>query len=160
MQSEFEGVERDKFMKKIWQIIPSNTRNNLWESNHHKIIMHLHNEITKNRYIPSIGKLEELTKLSRPTITKHLKEYKNSDLSNGYKETFSILSSQVMRTVYSLAIQGNVQACKLYLEAIGELNSSKISTYIDKQQNNHHTENNNLTPEMISDIIDELEKKY
>ena len=158
--SELTGEKRDEFIKRIWEITPSNSRNNLWESNHHRIIIHLHNEITNNRYIPTIGKLEELTGLSRQTVSKHLKEYKQSQLCNEYKETFQMLSSQVMRTVYSLAIQGDIRACKLYFEAIGELNSSKTSTYIDKQQNNHHTENNILTPEMIKDISDKLEREY
>jgi hypothetical protein len=45
---------------------------------------------------------------------------------------------------------GDIKACKLFLEATGEM--IKVSTYIDKQQNNH-TENNFNEPFDISKII-------
>ena len=65
-----------------------------------------------------------------------------------YEPCVTILNSKVLDVVYKISMTGDIKACKLFLEATGEM--IKASTYIDKQQNNH-TENN-FTP-VIVEII-------
>ena len=63
-------------------------------------------------------------------------------------EQYKILHSKVLDVVYKISMTGDIKACKLFLEATGEM--IKASTYIDKQQNNH-TENN-FTPVFVEVI--------
>jgi hypothetical protein len=100
--------------------------------------------------MPVMKSLEDKTNLSRQTITKHLKEYKESELFKDYKEQYKMLHSKVLDVVYKISMTGDIKACKLFLEATGEM--IKASTYIDKQQNNH-TENNYNEPFDIKKLI-------
>lgn len=87
--------------------------------------------------MPTIINLSKLIGLSRQTVTKHLKVFKENELYKEHKAQFQILGTSVLKQLFKLAMQGNVQACKIYLEAIGETNQSiKANQYIDKQQNN------------------------
>ena len=134
--TKVKGTERDELIKQVWDILPEDSRNALWESNHSVITNKLHFTIKNNGYIPSVGELSRATNLSRQTISKHLKKYKESFIYSSYKESIQILHSNVLQIVYQLAMNGDLKACKLYFEIIGEINRNTKSTYIDKQQNN------------------------
>lgn len=153
-----KGVQKDKILKQMWNVLNDNQKNNVWEFNHEKILCELHNYLNEEGKMPMIRDLVHLTDLSRQTIHKHLKEYKESILFNDFKEQYRLLHTKVLDVIYKASMQGDIKACKLFLESTGQM--IKANTYIDKQQNNHHTENNNLTPEMISEIIDKLETDY
>lgn len=131
-----KGDSRDKHYKKYWELISKETRCSLWESNHVKIINSIHTDLIDFGNIPAVTRLQELTGLSRKTIHKHLKEYKQSEYYQNVKDEFQILHSQVLKVVYRMAMKEDIRACKLLLEVTGDINKTNVSTYIDKQQNN------------------------
>lgn len=133
---KLKGNERDKFTKKIWSILSEDGKNILWMNNHEKIKNALHESITNNGYFPNASRLVELTGLSRQTIYKHLNTFKDSEFHNEYKDACKVLESNVIQLVYQLAMNGDLKACKLFLEFSGAINKMNPSTYIDKQQNN------------------------
>ena len=47
-------------------------------------------------------------------------------------------------------MKGDIKACKLYFELVGEMNKVSTSTYIDKQQNNT---SNNYPTNIVVEII-------
>ncbi len=72
-----------------------------------------------------------------------------------------MLHSNVLQIVYQLAMNGDLKACKLYFEIIGEINRNTPSTYIDKQQNNIENINNQeITPNSIKEIVKKLKEEY
>ena len=147
---ESKGKKRDEILLQMSEIMKPETKNAHWEYNHETILLKMHKYIMDYGRMPLIRDLEISTDLSRQTITKHLKEYKESDTFKDYKEQYKILHSKVLDVVYKISMTGDIKACKLFLEATGEM--IKASTYIDKQQNNH-TENNYNEPFDIKKLI-------
>ena len=65
-------------------------------------------------------------------------------------EQYKILHSKVLDVVYKISMTGDIKACKLFLEATGEM--IKARTYIDKQQNTIENINNQeITPDSIKE---------
>ena len=145
-----KGKKKDEVLNQMSEIMTNDTKNALWENNHEIILQEMHNYIINYGRMPVMKSLEDKTNLSRQTITKHLKEYKESELFKDYKEQYKMLHSKVLDVVYKISMTGDIKACKLFLEATGEM--IKASTYIDKQQNNH-TENNFNEPFDIKKLI-------
>lgn len=168
LYNEAKGKEKDKIYLQASEIIAPETKNSIWEVNHNQIICFIHNGIIQNNKMPTIIDLVEKTGLSRQTITKHLKEFKENDLYKEHKAQFQILATSVLKKLFDLSMNGSVQACKIFLDAIGETNQSiKANQYIDKQQNNYNAEPvENLTIEQRlqrlnlteNELIDYLEK--
>jgi hypothetical protein len=148
LQLKSKGVEKDKVFKKVWNVLEKDVKNDIWEYNHETILLKMHKHIIDNGRMPLMRDLETSTELSRQTITKHLKEYKESELYSDYKEQYKMLHSKVLDVVYKISMTGDIKACKLFLEATGEM--IKANTYIDKQQNNHTQ--NNFSPIVIEII--------
>ena len=145
-----KGKERDKVLKQMSEITSIDTKNSIWEYNHETILFKMHKHIMDYGRMPLIRDLEVSTELSRQTITKHLKAYRESENFKEYKEQYKMLHSKVLDVVYTISMTGDMKACKLFLEATGEM--IKANTYIDKQQNNH-TENNFNEPFDIKKLI-------
>ncbi len=135
-QQDLKGTARDEHYKKFWELIPKDNRSSLWESNHVRIINSIHKDLIDHGSMPTVTRLQELTGISRKTIYKHLKEYKQSEFYQNIKDEFQMLHSQVLKVVYRMAMREDIRACKLFLEVTGDINKSNIGTYIDKQQNN------------------------
>ena len=53
-------------------------------------------------------------------------------------------------------MKGDIKACKLYFELVGEMNKVSTSTYIDKQQNNNTS--NNYPTNIVVEIIPPLKE--
>ncbi len=159
MYHEAKGVKKDKLFEKAFEIIDTHTKNSLWEVNHNNIIAYIHNGIVIDNKMPSIIALVEKTGLSRQTISKHLKEFKDNELYKEHKAQFQILATSVLKKLFHLSMGGNVQASKIFLDAVGETNQNiKANQYIDKQQNNFNSKE--LTKEEIKAISDKLDEQY
>lgn len=156
LQLKSKGVEKEKLYKKVWNLLEPNVKNGIWEYNHEQILSKMHNYIVSYGRMPLMKELEIETELSRTTITKHLKEYRESELYKDYKDQYRMLHSKVLDVVYKISMSGDIKACKLFLEATGEMNKINASTYIDKQQNNHTSNNypNNIVVEIIPPLKD------
>lgn len=153
-----QGYERDKAIRQISNIMSEDSKKTIWEHNHELILLEMHKHIINHGRMPLMKDLETITGLSRPTITSHLKDYKESELYMQYKEQYHALHTKVLDVVYKLSMSGDMKACKLFLEATGQLN--RASTYIDKQQNNSiHNIFAELSTEDVSMIIKKLKKE-
>lgn len=129
------GRERDKFLKQFELIFSNETKNQLWENNHNRItnaISFLIQDLGRN---PSKVELASKTGLSRPTIDKHLKEYANNPLYIQEMEQFKFMTAKVLSRVFTFAVNGDIRACKLFLEMAGNLNGLNNSTTINTQNN-------------------------
>ncbi|WP_418122476.1 hypothetical protein ACNFU2_17625 [Chryseobacterium sp. PTM-20240506] len=135
------GEERENFYNQVEEIMDSRTKNEIWEHNQLNIMWAISSFIRENSRMPTKTEISTKTDLSRQTVHKHLKEYRNSVYYSEFQEQFSIMSSKVMTTVFQYAINGDMRAAKLYLEAIGalkntlSLNSSNNNTLIQNQNN-------------------------
>lgn len=131
------GTKKDRAYKKTWELVDNETKNSLWEFNHVKIINTIHNELVNNFAMPTTSTLEGLTGISRQTISKHLKTFKDREFYGLQEQQFKIMKYSILKKLFKMSMEGDVKACKLYLEATGEANQNiRANQYIDKQQNN------------------------
>lgn len=131
------GTKKDRAYKKTWELVDNETKNSLWEFNHVKIINTIHNELVNNFAMPTTSTLEGLTGISRQTISKHLKTFKDREFYGLQEQQFKIMKYSILKKLFKMSMEGDVKACKLYLEATGETNQNiRANQYIDKQQNN------------------------
>ncbi|MGP8215275.1 MAG: hypothetical protein ACLQQ4_06910 [Bacteroidia bacterium] len=94
----------------------------VWETNHQKILTAI-NQITKyadTRFLPTITDISKATGLSRKCVRQHFKNT-SSRLASERNEMFDTLQSEVLLKICQLAMNGNLQAAKLYLELIGKI---------------------------------------
>lgn len=131
--------ERELFYEKIEEIMVEESKNQIWESNHNSIIWGISALIQEKGRMPSKTEIAYKTELSRQTIHKHLKEYKNNPFNTEFQEQFIFMYPKVMAKVFQYAMSGDMKACKLYLECIGayknNLSLSNNNTLIQNQNN-------------------------
>lgn len=114
-----KGEELDGFIEKIFDIMTPETRNSMWESNHANIINEISRFIDNTGRMPTMFELSEKIGLSRQTLGKHLKEYRNHPQYFEHLEQFRFMSQKVLSKMFQLAMNGNVRAGRLYLEMVG-----------------------------------------
>ena len=156
-----KGVEAEKYWDKIAPLLPEETKNRLWESNHNQIVACISNFIHDNGRMPSNAEIAAKTELSRQTIHKHMKNYNEHPLYTEQKEQFRFLKDKVLAKVFTFAVTGNMRAARLYLEVIGALPSAaNAKTYI-KTQNNIQINNTVLNQERLKSLtqgqLDQIE---
>lgn len=132
--NKLKGTERDKFYYKIEPITNNIVKNQLWENNHNQITWAISTLMQENGRMPSKTDIANKTELSRQTVHKHLKEYVNHPLYLEEIEQFRFMTSKVLARVFKFAVNGDMGAAKLYLNATGLLN--KGHTSIKNQTNN------------------------
>jgi predicted transcriptional regulator len=156
--------DRDKYLENIEPVLSESSRNEIWEQNHQRILNVISYQVTHDGRIPTVTSIAEETGLSRATITKHLKEYYDS---NAYKErelSYKFLREKLIGKIYGLAYYGDMRAAKLFLEYTGG-NELQGNTY--NTQNNYIQVNEfritqeavqRLSPEQINVIEDVLKE--
>lgn len=132
-----QGVDRDSLISKIENIIGQQTRNQIWEVNHNKILVAISSFIQENGRMPSKIEMAENSGLSRPTINKHFKEYSTHPEYLEQMEHFKFLSNKLLAKLYQFAIGGDTSAAKLFFNVIGgvDFNKSLNNTLIQTQNN-------------------------
>ncbi|MEC5173907.1 hypothetical protein [Chryseobacterium nepalense] len=150
-----KGDEKEVFCNKIQEILLPRTKNELWEYNHNVIIQGISSFISEYGRMPSKTQLSHRTQLSRQTIYKHLKDYKNSAYYAELQQQFNIMQSQVMATVLRHAVNGDMRAAKLYLESIGALRNSAQSNSGNNINNNTLIQNQNNYIEIGGTILNQ-----
>lgn len=132
-----KGEEREVFYEKIEAIMIDDTKNQIWESNHLNIMWAISNLIKENNRMPTKAEIASKTELSRQTVHKHLKDYKNSPYHAEYLEQFQIMQFKLMTAILQYGMSGDMKAAKLYLEHIGALKNTSSA-------NSQHNVNNTL----------------
>ena len=91
-----------------------------WRLNEAKIKNCIHNELINKGQIPSVGEISDQTGLSRVTVSKHLTETQLSEFKNEQRETFKILSTNVLQRIYKIGMETNdIKALKLFFQLTG-----------------------------------------
>ena len=129
-----KGGERDALIKQFELIFSNETKNRLWEYNHTQLTIAIATLMQEFGRMPSKIELAEKAGLSRPTIDKHLKEYTINPLYIQEIEQFKFMTAKVLARVFTFAVNGDIRACKLYLECMGNMGLSS-STNINTQNN-------------------------
>ncbi len=130
-----KGNKRDEFLKQIEQLLGQETKNQIWEYNHNNISIAISSLIDEFGRMPSKVDIASRTGLSRVTIDKHLKEYSNNPIYIQEIEQFKFMTSKVLTKVFSFAMEGNISACRLYLETLGVSEIKNEKPQVNNQNN-------------------------
>lgn len=138
---------------------PTILKNDYYENNHRLILASLSNYLNENNTLPSKKELSELTCLSRQTVSKHLKDYKQTEAFKYQQEAFGLLTQSLIGKLYTFACQGDTKAAKLFLEVTGTLNQTgtgaRTTNYV--QVNNTYFSQERLS-QLAPEQLEELEK--
>ena len=111
--------ELDRFLDKVSDIISPDSKNAIWENNHRSIVIQISEFIDLTGRMPTMFELSDRTGLSRQTLSKHLKEYRDHPQYLDYLEQFRFMGQRVLSKMFKLAVNGDVRAGRLYLEMVG-----------------------------------------
>jgi hypothetical protein len=125
--------DREKFIENTEPILSTKSRNEIWERNHECILNVISWQTIQYRQIPTIKAIAEETKLSRVTVTKHLKEYYQTETFKEKENAFKFLREKLLTKVYSFAYDGNMRAAKIFMDATTDAPPLTIKN----QQNNY-----------------------
>jgi hypothetical protein len=153
--SELKGAERDEFLNKIDPILPVTTKHDIWEYNHALINRHMAEYVERNGIMPAKSYLARKTGLSRATITKHFREYKQHPEYTDQMEQFHFMAPNVLAGVYKSALTGNVRAARLYFDMIGANAKQPAGTVINEQKNYIQVNNTILSQENLEQLSKE-----
>lgn len=141
--NELKGEERDDFFEKIESVTAPETKNQLWEVNHSSIVWAISALINEYGRMPSKTEIANKTELSRQTVHKHLKEYRSNPLHQQHQEQFQFMQSKVLARVFQFAVNGDIKACRLYLEYTGALKNTSSANNGNSINNNTLIQNQN-----------------
>jgi len=146
--------EWDKFHYKIEAIQSEDAKNHLWEYNHNRITAAISNLMQEYGRMPSKTELASHTGLSRSTIHKHLKDYASHPQYMEQVEQFRFLTSKVLAKVFQFAVNGDIQAAKLYFSMVGSMNNgaAQNNTLIQNQNNYIQINGTVLSQESIKSL--------
>ena len=104
-----------------------------WERNHWKIADAIAKYVDQYASMPSKNYIAQSTGLSRETVYKHLKTYAENPGEQSTLDTFSVMTEHVIARVLKAAMQGDLNAARLFLDNMKGLNGPKQVN----QQNNY-----------------------
>jgi hypothetical protein len=140
--------------KFIEVIVPEELENNRrlqYQVNKMKIEEAIHKSIIDNNRVPLQYEIEQITKLSRTTIAKHIKAGTGAEYYKEDSEVLKLLSHNVLKALYRIGItQNNVKALKVFLDYVGNTTS--------RYQNNFIQINNTRIDEVIINQLPEEER--
>jgi hypothetical protein len=91
-------------------------KNHTWERNHLRILGCISDLMQKNNCMPSNTSIAIEAGLSEETVYKHLREFKEHELYKHEVDKYQLLINRVLTTVFNLGVQGDIRACKVYLD--------------------------------------------
>ena len=148
--------DREQFFENTDPILSTKSRNEIWERNHDCILNVISWQTIHSRQVPTITAIAEETKLSRVTVTRHLREYYDSPTFKEKENVFKFLREKLLGRIYSFAYDGNMRAAKIFVDATDE----RPPLTVHNQQNNYIQVNGIvITEEQVKSLpIDKLEK--
>lgn len=134
-----KGEERDEFLYQVEDILPTDTKNQIWENNHYQITVSMTKLIEETGKMPTKNQLAKASGLSRQTIYNHLKSYDEHPLYTKQFEQFRFMADRVLAKVIKIAVQGegNIKAARLYFDIMGKSFNTHLNgnTLIHNQNN-------------------------
>lgn len=125
--------DREQFIDKVDPIISRKSRNDIWERNHWAILNVISWQTIQRAQIPTIKDIGDETGLSRTTVSKHLKEYYDSETYREKENTYNFLREKLLAKIFAYAYEGNTKAAKIFLDATA---NSTAKLTVNNQQNN------------------------
>jgi hypothetical protein len=86
--------------------------------------------------------------LSEETVYKHLREFKHHELYNHEADKFQLMVHRVLSTVFNLGVQGDIRACKVFLD----YHTSNVGSPKFEQNNYVQINNLKITPSEIEQL--------
>jgi hypothetical protein len=152
-----EGLELDKFYQKTDALLNQESKNQIWQSNHVNIIWSIHKLIQEYNRMPSITDIAKIAELSRPTVTKHLRDFSTLDLFKNEIDKYHIMLYSLMDKLYLEGVQcRNVKAIRLYFEILTYKTDSIRGKF---NQNNYVQINNTKIDKVIIEHLPNEAKK-
>ncbi len=121
-----DGLAVDKANKELFEFmdkhIPEDNqshaqmKNHTWQRNHLKILASVSTLTQENNRIPTNTEISIDAGLSEETVYKHLREFKDHDLYKHEADKYRLMIHRVLTTVFNLSVQGDIRACKVYLD--------------------------------------------
>ena len=146
------GIEKDEFLEQVLPITPHDVHVQLYENNH-LLITHALSKLTQaNGRIPSQTDIANETKLSRNTVRKHLKEFSTNDLYLADTQKMQLLVPKLLARLYEMGIQGDVSACKLFLNMVVGGVGNLANSHTFNTQNNITINNTVLSQEKLNQL--------
>jgi predicted transcriptional regulator len=149
---QLTGDERDSFIEKIEAIVPVSTKNQLWEHNQMVISNAISQFISKHGFMPTKSFIADETGLSRPTVVKHVKEYKTHPEYLAAVQQFKFMAPNVLASVFKFAINGDTKAARLYFEMVGAINKQQPGRVVTEQNNYIQINNTILSQENLRSL--------
>ena len=154
-----KGEEKDTFLEKIEQIVPTGTNDQIWESNHFAIGNAITALVRKYGCMPPKSLIAQETGLSRATIAKHIAGYKAHPQFRQELEQYKYMGTKVLSSVFKLASDGDVKAARLYFEMVGAISKQRPNMVVTEQNNNIQINNNLFSPENLQQLSAEQLKQ-
>lgn len=120
-----------------------------WEINHSLIVSFISSTLTTKGKMPTVTEIADGTELSRPTVIKHVNEFKKSKFTREQFARFELLKPRILEKLYQLGMDGDVKALKVLLETIDKTNCDP-ATVINTQNNYIQIKGITLTQEKLS----------
>lgn len=133
------GEDRQKLTENVELVLSKESRNEIWERNHYCVLNQIHWQTIQSGQIPTIKDIAEQTGLSRVTVTKHLKEYYDSDTYKEKELAMKFLREKLLTKIYSFAYDGNMRAAKIFMDC------TSVDTQQVKNQQNNFIQINGVT---------------
>jgi hypothetical protein len=153
--AQLTGVERDNFLDKIDLILPAGTKSDIWEYNHALINNAVSDHMSKHGVMPAKNVIVRQTGLSRQTVFKHLKEYKQHPDYTAQVEQFKFMAPNVLANVFKYALNGDMRAARLYFQMVGATNVQQPGTVINEQNNYIQINNTKLSQQNLEQLSPE-----
>jgi hypothetical protein len=132
MLEGLKGKERDDFLHKMEAVMQPGHQQQVWEYNHQVITDAISKLTEQYGSMPNKNQIADECGLSRQTITKHLKEYRNQPGYADQMEQFKFMTPRLIAKIYRFAAKGDIRAARLYLETVGAI---QINNTILSQEN-------------------------
>ena len=140
--------------KKIEDIIPIDTKTQLWENNHANITASMTKYIEEYGKMPTKNRIASDTELSRQTVSKHLNGYAEHPLYAEQLQQFKFMADRVLAKVIKAASLGDMKAARLYLDIMGNLGvkQSGLNSTINTQNNYIQINQTKLSKDIVQQL--------
>jgi hypothetical protein len=133
-------------------------KNHTWQKNHLKILGTVSTLMQSLNRMPSNTEIAVECRLSEETIYKHLREFKEHYLYSHETDKYRLMIHRVLTTVFNLGVQGDVRACKVYLDYFnGNVHSNPPN--LIEQTNYIQINNLKITPNELRQLPPEILQK-
>ncbi|WP_407498218.1 hypothetical protein [Elizabethkingia anophelis] len=117
--NSLQGEAQEKLYTKLDEVLHPDIKNQRWEVNHYNIMWAISTLTREHGNFPPVNLIAEKLNISRTTIYKHLKTFKESSLYKEQQQSIELMADKVIWQMYTLADRGDVKAARLFLDVAG-----------------------------------------